>query len=264
VNRLWRRSVVRQVWREGAGLELLHRAMSFAALGLVTLVPLLIVVAAVVPFRHRGFALWLIDGMGLSSQPSAAVQALFTAPRRVLSTTSAVSLAAASLFGLTFASSVQSVYEKIWSLPAGRWHSAWRQAVWLAGLTAYLFVEAQSGAVLWEGWVQAAVRIMLTVVVAVLFFWWGQHLMLGGRVDWRALLPGAVATVVGLAGLRGFSSLVFSPLIDTEAVSYGAVGTVLIVQSWLIGVGFVVYGGALLGRHLSRPPARSDPGDPSS
>jgi membrane protein len=61
-------------------------------------------------------------------------------------------------------------------------------------------------------------------------------------------MPGAVATLVGLAGLRAFSGLVFEPLIVTNAVSYGGLGTVLIVQSWLIGVGWVVYGGQLFGR----------------
>ena len=30
--------------------------------------------------------------------------------------------------------------------------------------------------------------------------------------------------------------------------SYGALGTVLIVESWLIGVGWVIYGGQLVGR----------------
>jgi membrane protein len=58
----------------------------------------------------------------------------------------------------------------------------------------------------------------------------------------------AVATLVGLAGLRVFSGLVFEPLIVRNAVSCGALGTVLIVQSWLIGVGWVLYGGQLFGR----------------
>jgi membrane protein len=53
---------------------------------------------------------------------------------------------------------------------------------------------------------------------------------------------------VGLGGLRVFSGLVFEPLIASNAVSYGALGTVLIVQSWLIGVGWVIYGGQLFGR----------------
>ena len=89
------------------------------------------------------------------------------------------------------------------------------------------------------------------MLFGVLFFWWGQRFLLGGRVPWRALLPGAVATMLGLVGLRGFSYLVFSPLIVSNAVTYGSVGTVLVVQSWLIGVGFVVFGGAMVGRHAT-------------
>jgi membrane protein len=56
--------------------------------------------------------------------------------------------------------------------------------------------------------------------------------------------------VVGLLGLRGFSQLVFSPLIASNAVTYGPFGTVLVLQSWLVGVGVVVFGGALVGRLL--------------
>jgi membrane protein len=67
-------------------------------------------------------------------------------------------------------------------------------------------------------------------------------------VSYLAALPGAIATIVCLAGLRVFSGLVFEPLIVRNAVSYGALGTVLIVQSWLIGVGWVLYGGQLFGR----------------
>jgi membrane protein len=51
-----------------------------------------------------------------------------------------------------------------------------------------------------------------------------------------------------LSGLRAFSGLVFEPLIVRNAVSYGALGSVLIVASWLIGVGWVVYAGQLFGR----------------
>ena len=67
-------------------------------------------------------------------------------------------------------------------------------------------------------------------------------------MGYLAAMPGAVATIVGLGGLRVFSGLVFEPLIASNAVSYGVLGTALIVQSWLIGVGWVVYGGQLFGR----------------
>jgi membrane protein len=88
----------------------------------------------------------------------------------------------------------------------------------------------------------------VAVVFGVVFFWWGLRFLVGGRVSYLAAMPGAVATVAFLAGLRAFSILVFQPLIVANAVTYGAVGTVLIVQSWLIGVGWVIYGGQLFGR----------------
>ncbi|MFJ8009128.1 ribonuclease BN [Streptomyces fagopyri] len=247
---VWHDSALGRLFQHGGELELLHRAMGFAALSLVTLTPLLIVVAAAAPFEHRGFALWVIDGMSLSGHPANAVEKLFSAPRRVLSTTSAFSVLAVALFGVSFAASVQNGYERIWEIPSGPWHHAWRRVVWLAALTAYLFSEAESGAVLVGGLTETIVRVALTVFFGVLFFWWGQHFLLGERVAWSALLPGAVATMAGLVGLRGFSYVVFSPLIVNNAISYGTVGTVLVVQSWLIGVGFVVFGGALVGRHI--------------
>ncbi|MFE4061000.1 hypothetical protein ACFXP3_32700, partial [Streptomyces sp. NPDC059096] len=88
------------------------------------------------------------------------------------------------------------------------------------------------------------------LILTFLFFWWSQHVLLAGRVRWRALVPGAVAIALGLLGLRVFSRVVFSPLIASNAVTYGPFGTVLVLQSWLVGVGFVVYGGALVGRLL--------------
>jgi membrane protein len=88
----------------------------------------------------------------------------------------------------------------------------------------------------------------VAVVVGIALFWWGLRFLLGGLVSYLAAVPGAVATIVGLGGLRVFSGLVFEPLIASNAVGYGALGTVLILESWLIGVGWVVYGAQLFGR----------------
>jgi membrane protein len=236
-------------WRRGNELELMHRSMGFAALGLLTLVPLLIVVAAADPANGEGFAEWISDGLGVSASSEREVRRLFAAPGRALESTTGFGIAALAVFGVTFGGVVQTGYEKVWELPSARWHTMWRHLVWLAALIGYLLLSAHvatrpvdAGDLAW--------RATVAVVSAVLFFWWSQRLLLGGRLPWRALLPGAVATVIGLAGLRGFSRLVFSPLIASNTVTYGPVGTMLVVQSWLVGVGFVVFGGSLVGRLL--------------
>ncbi|GHF94295.1 ribonuclease BN [Streptomyces thermodiastaticus] len=241
--RLERRLAALALVRRGRDLELMHRAMGFATLSLVTLAPLLIVVAAVAPLGEGGFAFWLVDGMGLSGRSAQVLTDIISPPVRVISTTSVWGGVLVAVFGVSFAGSVQNGYERIWGLPPGPWHRVWRQATWLAGLTAYLYQEVISR-YQFHGWE----RVAVSAGTGVLFFWWGQHFLLGGQIRWRHLLPGAMATMVGLGGLRVFSTLVFTPLIVDNALSYGAVGIVLVVESWLTGVGFVVYGGAMFGR----------------
>ncbi|WP_374936785.1 ribonuclease BN [Streptomyces sp. Ru71] len=257
--------------RRGRELELMHRAMGFATLALVTLAPLLIVVAAADPLERGGFSAWLADGMGLSGRSAKILTDITTPPSSVVNTTSVWGGIALAVFGVSFAGSVQNGYERIWHLPPGPWHKIWRQAAWLTVLTVYLYQEVQTRAAL-----SGPERIALSSATGIAFFWWGQYFLLGGQVRWRHLLPGSVATLVGLVGLRGFSYLVFTPLILDNAISYGTVGIVLVVESWLIGVGFVVYGGSMFGhwlyehhlraRHGAGPPGSGPrpPGSPDS
>jgi membrane protein len=173
---------------------------------------------------------WVIDGMGLSGSSADAVALVFSAPGRVLGTTSVFGVLLVGVFGVSFAGAVQAGFERIWGVPAGAWHKVWRQVVWLAVLTAYIFAEATVGTVTHGG---LAATGAVAVLPGIVFFWWGLRFLLGGRVSYLAAMPGAVATIVGLGGLRVFSGLVFEPLVASNAVSYGALGTVLIMQSWL-------------------------------
>jgi membrane protein len=248
VQRVWHDLRLRDLYRRGREFELMHHALVFGALAILTVIPLLIVVAAANPAPHRGLAVWVIYGMGLTGSSADAVTGLFSAPARVLGTTSVFSALLVSFAGVSFAGSVQAGFEKVWGLPAGPWHKIWRQAVWAAALVAYIYSAATVGTVTNDGLAEKAGRVAVAVVLGIAFFWWGLRFLIGGRVSYLAALPGAVATLVCLAGLRVFSRLVFEPLIAGNAVSYGALGTVLIVQSWLIGVGWVVYGGQLFGR----------------
>ena len=244
-GRVWHDLRFKDLYRSGEEFELMGRALGFAALAILTVIPLLIVIAAADPAPERGLAVWVIDGMGLAGSSADAVALVFSAPGRVLGTTSVFGVLLVGVFGVSFAGSVQAGFERIWGLPAGPWHKVWRQVVWLAVLTAYIFAEATVGTVTHGG---LAATGAVAVVPGIVFFWWGLRFLLGGRVSYLAAMPGAVATIMGLGGLRVFSGLVFEPLVASNAVSYGALGTVLIMQSWLIGVGWVVYGGQLFGR----------------
>jgi membrane protein len=247
-GRVWHDLRFEDLYRSSKKFELMHRCLGFAALAMLTVIPLLVVIAATDPASSHGIAGWVTYGMGLTRSSAAAVTRLFSTPARVLSTTSALSVLLLAVFGVSFAGSVQAGFERIWGLPAGPWHRIWRQAVWLTVLVAYIYVQGTVGTVTQGGLAETAVRVAMAVVLGTAFFWWGLRFLLHGRVSYLAALPGAIATIACLAGLRVFSGLVFDPLIVSNAVNYGALGTVLILQSWLIGVGWIAYGGQLFGR----------------
>ena len=247
-KRVWRDLRFQDLYRSGKEFELMGRAMGFAALAMLTVFPLLVLVAAASAAAHHGLAVWVVYGMGLTGSSARAVVQLFSAPARVLGATSVLSVLLLALFGVTFAGSVQAGFERVWGLPAGPWHKIWRQAAWLIVLIAYIYAAATVGTVTRHAPAETVSRVSVAVVLGIVFFWWGLRFLVGGRVSYLAAMPGAVVTVAFLAGLRAFSALVFEPLIAANAVTYGALGTVLIVQSWLIGVGWVIYGGQLSGR----------------
>src|SRR5436190_13750231 len=146
-GRVWHDLRVEDLYRSGREFDRPARAIGFAALALLTVTPLLIVVAAVSPFPPRGLAVWVVYGMGLTGSSAGAVTQIFSAPARVLGTTSVFSALLLGVTGISFAGSVQAGFERIWGCPAGPWHKIWRQAVWLAALLAYIFAEATVGTV---------------------------------------------------------------------------------------------------------------------
>ncbi len=183
----------------------MERALGFAALAMLTVFPLLVVVAAAGAASRHGLARWVVYGMGLTGPAARAVVQLFAAPGRVLGTTSVFGGLLVAVFGVTFAGSVQAGFERIWGLPAGPWHKIWRQAVWLTVLIVYIYAAATVGPLTHHASAATVIRVSAAVVFGVAFFWWGLHFLVGGRVSYLAAMPGAV--------------------------TYGALATVLVVQS---------------------------------
>ncbi|QMU73969.1 ribonuclease BN [Streptacidiphilus sp. P02-A3a] len=235
-----------RLYRRSSQIELMHRALGFAALGFVALMPLLIVIAAASPVDYGGFGQWVSDAMGLSGASERIVKRLFAPSHSVLSTTDALGLAIVCVFGQTFASSVQTGYEKIWAVPPRIRHRLWQQVLWLAALTGQFYAEALSSRS------SSPWTVLARVLLWVLQIWWGQWILLGRRVSWRALLPGSVVTVAAMLGLLVFSRYVFAYMVVSTAATYGAVGTVLVVVTWMVAVGFVIFGGALVGEQCRR------------
>jgi membrane protein len=133
--------------------------------------------------------------------------------------------------------------------------------LWLAGFIFYLasqeFIVRELG--------DTGKRIpiyIVTFLIAVVFYSWTLHVLLLGRIGWAKLLPGGLATAVCVTGLSVFSSLLFSGQIVSSDNDYGPIGVVLILLSWLIGVGVCFHLGAVVGRVWNERGSTQSPDSP--
>lgn len=230
--------------------DLMREAMILAAQAFLCLIPVMITIAAISPLGgSHSVSTDFTERMGLSVAASHDVQRLFASPHDVRRTTTEVGIAVAILFAYGWPSALRRGYEATWRLSPRGSRDMWRGIVWilifLVGAVAVVVLSVD----VHGRWGQFGVDV-LTVLLVLLGTWWTQHLLLGGRVAWRALLPGAVAITVGLFGLRWFTSVLFSGWMVSNQRSYGPMGTVFILMAWVVGFSFVMLGGAVVGQSI--------------
>ncbi len=228
--------------------DLINEAMMFAALVLMVFFPFLITVAALGPFNQNGAADILVRKMGLSGDAAAAVEALFR-PNGGTSVTgwTAMGVVWMVVGGVTLAASLQVIYQRIWALPSAGWRGFRAQLLWLALLLAFGGAQMGLGDVMTGTTVGQVCYGILVFAGLVLFIWVSGRLLTLGRVPWRQLRPTAVFTAIGLTGLGVCSKLVFASAIVSNNQEYGPIGVVFIILSWIIGLGVVITGGAIVG-----------------
>jgi membrane protein len=250
-------------------IEAFNLALILAAQAFLTLVPLVIVIAAFTP-RLLGVQLsaQLQGALGLANSPLA-FKAILASPGRVARVGGTVGLVLLLSAGLSFVTALQRAYEKVWQLPRlSVVRSSWRVVIWLAVCTLALPASGLADAALRAVPGGTAVLVLIGLAGTVLFWWWTPHLLLGARADWRALLPSAVLTGGLLAGLIWLSPLIMPTLVGSTEGEFGVFGTVFVVMLWLTFVCSVVVLGAILGEAVARdrrvapwtrPPAQQPP-----
>ena len=143
--------------------------------------------------------------------------------------------------------SLQEMYERIFGLDRlGWWRSLPRWLAWTAALLVLLAADAIANQAARHA-AGVAAADLIGLVVTTLFFWWTLHFLLAGRLSWRRVARPAIATGVLWLGFGWFSSVYFSPILVSDSHTYGTIGVVFTLLTWLFLVGGVVILGALCG-----------------
>ena len=235
-------------WVEVQGVD---RAMALAAQAFSALIPLLIVYSAVVS-RGEGqsFADNLIDRFELDGAAAATVRQAFTSPQTVEDSVSLLGLLLLLISALSFTRGLQRLYERAYGLPTLGMRNSHRGLEWLALIIVYSSVRPFVAALFGSTVLQIAASLVLGAVL-----WTATpYLLLGRRVPWRRLLPGALLTAFGMSALATSSVIWFPRTVATSADQFGTFGVAFAMLSWFVAAGFVLVatatGGAVTSERL--------------
>jgi len=248
-------------------VNLLDNATRLAAQAFLSALPALFVVAVFAPAVIRNSVTGsLREQLGLEGSTQAQVQQLMSAGHDdVAQSFGAVGALVTLLSATALSRALQRVCERAWEMPKTNVRlAAWRWLVWLLVWLAFLVFQSP----LREGFgLGAWLGVPLLFLVSTALWWWTQHLLLGNRVRWYPLLPGAVLCGAAEVGI-GIGSQLYLPRAMARSVEkFGPYGVVFTALSWLIVLFTAVTLALVMGRVIAEEPAaarrlgsRSEPG----
>lgn len=243
---------LRTMINELSRVELLDRALALGAQALLALIPLLMVFGAVMP-ADLGYELTsqVRDVLGIDTDDMTALQEATSTATETAAEVGWLSLVVALASASSFARALARMYCKVWDLPAiGGLGAIRRSLVWIAGWVVTLQILAIALRAFSDAPLTPVVHLVLQMCFNLLLWWWTAFLLLGGRVNWLALLPGAAVSAV-LVVLLGTLSNVFMPrYARMNLEQFGPLGLVFAIATWLVVFGGVLVLAAVVGRHL--------------
>lgn len=247
-----RTPLIGRVVHQLVSVNIFDSATRLAAQAFLSAIPVLFVIGAFAPQYVRDQLISSLHAvMGLNGSSLDEVQHVLSAEEGDAKETSGIVGAVVTLLSATACSrALQRVCERSWHVPAaGLRLIAWRWVVWLAvwllALLAQGSVHNNLRAGPWAG-------VPLSLLASLLLWWWTQWLLLGGRVDWLPLLPGAVLTATGVVGLTWGSRLYMPRTLQRSVDQFGPLGAVFTMLSWLIALFTCITVGIALGYVVAR------------
>ncbi|KQV24308.1 ribonuclease BN [Kitasatospora sp. Root187] len=248
-------------------VNLLDSATRLAAQAFLSALPALFVVAVFAPSSVRENVVGsLRDQLGIKGDAQQQVQQLMSAGHDDVAQSFGLIGALVTLLSATALSrAMQRVCERCWEMPkSGTRVAAWRWLAWLVVWLVVLIFQAPVrdgfGAGAWLG-------LPLFLLLATALWWWTQHLLLGSRVRWYPLLPGAVLAGAAMTGLGVAAQIYLPGAVSRSITKFGPYGVVFTSLSWLIVMFTAITLAIALGRVVAEEPpvarhlgTRTEPG----
>lgn len=253
---LWPLSIVVEVVRDWlerfVAVQGIDRAMAIAAQAYSAFLPLMIVYASVLPRGdNENFADVLVRRFELAGATAASVRQAFAPAGAVESSVTGLGLLLLLISTLSFTRGLQRLYEGAFRLPTLGMRNTPKALQWIA----FVAVVAAVRPVVTSPF-SGAGRVVVSLALGVSIWLVTPYLLLGRRMNWRRLLPGAVLSAFGMTCVGIWSVLWMPHTLAASAKQFGVIGIGFAMLTWFVAVACVLVvattGGAMIADRLAR------------
>jgi membrane protein len=234
------------------GVQGVDRAMAIAAQAYSAFLPLTIVYASLLPrAENQSFADVLCREFELTGPTAASVRQAFAPASDVESSITVLSIVLLLISTLSFTRGMQRLYEGTFSLKTLGMRNTPRALLWLAFVAFAVTLRPVVTAPLHGG-----LRVAVTLAIAVAIWLVTPYLLLGRRVNWLRLLPGATLTAIGMAAVGVWAVIWMPRTIASSAAQFGIIGVGFSILTWFVALAFALViattGGAAIADRVAR------------
>jgi membrane protein len=249
-RRFVRRQVrfVRRAIELFVGMDGFDRSMALAAQGFTTLIPLLIIVAAIAEGGDgESLGDQIIERFDLSGATAASVHRALPTTGIVRDSLSVWSAIILVISALSFTRALQRMYARAWNLEVHSMRDAPWGLAWLALFALYAVLHPGL-----HGHVSGSFGFAASLAGGIVFWLLTPYVILARRMSWRRLVPQAVLAAIGMAALRAGSAIYMPRALSSAAKQFGSIGLAFTFVGWLFAAALVLTTTAAIGATLSR------------
>ena len=232
-------------------LEVFDRAMTLAAQAFISILPLVIAVAALRRGDAEPIGRGLSTYLGLNDSAANTLETAVPSSSDVFSALGWFGTLLLVVSATAFSRALERFYARVWSKRKLGFRAAWRLFAVIAAIILGLVVVQLTRSVLRaEGTylvLRSIAEFVLWTVVWLLVGW----IVLNRTVSFRMLLPGAILCGIGLAIAGGVGRIYLPIALSSSAEQFGALGITIAYVGWLFVLMSVVVVAVTIGRVLA-------------
>jgi membrane protein len=262
VTRLWSAtedSFLARCLRRYMAIRGTDRALVVAGQCFTAVIPLLIVVATLMSSGAEAVAESIESRFHLRGSAAEAVETLFERPPGAQGAITIGSVILLIASGLSLSRTLQRTYEAAWELPPRGLRGTVNGLAALGILLSQIMLLSLLAGLLREVPAGSVITLVLRAAVATSMWLALQYVLLGARVSWRRLVPGALVSGLGQQAITAASAVWMPRLITENTARYGVIGVAFALLSWLLVIAVVIVVGAVVSGELGKGAEASDP-----